>query len=171
MEVFYNGNLLKDNQFLSVSETQMEADIKLNVEPNKLYTLVLYDPDAVSGTYIHWTKVNITNNDIKTGNIIIPYKGPAPPPKTGKHHYIFNLYEQNGENKMCPLEQRAVNLNDLKNILGVYDPVYRIQFISENANGGKRRNRNKTRKHTKMIRNIKTKIKRKLRKNIKTRKY
>jgi phosphatidylethanolamine-binding protein (PEBP) family uncharacterized protein len=106
---------------------------------------------------------------MKTGNIIIPYKGPAPPPRTGKHRYIFNLYEQNGENIINPLEERAVNLNDLKNILGVYEPVYRIQFISENANGGKRRN--KTRKHTKMIRNIKTKIKRKIRKNMKTRKY
>ncbi len=169
MEVFYNGNLLKDNQFLSVSETQVEPEIKLNVNPSKLYTLVLYDPDAVLGTYIHWIKVNITNNDMKTGNIIIPYKGPAPPPRTGKHRYIFNLYEQNGENIINPLEERAVNLNDLKNILGVYEPVYRIQFISENANGGKRINR--TRKHTKMIRNIRTKINRKIRKNRKTRKY
>ena len=166
MEVFYNGESLKDNQFLSVSETQVEPEIKLNVNPNKLYTLVLYDPDAVVGTYIHWTKANITNNDIKTGNIIIPYKGPAPPPKTGKHHYIFNLYEQNGENKMSRLEQRAIELNDFTNILAVHEPVYRIQFISENANGVKRINR--TRKYRKMIRNIRTKINKKIRKNRKT---
>ena len=166
MEVFYNVNELKDGEFLSVSETQMEPEIKLNVNPNKLYTLVLYDPDAVGGTYIHWIKANITNNDMKTGNIIIPYKGPAPPPRTGKHHYIFNLYEQNGENKMIPLEEKVIELNDFKNILGVDEPLYRIQFISENKRGGKRIN--KTRKHTKMIRNIKTKIKRKIRKNRKT---
>jgi phosphatidylethanolamine-binding protein (PEBP) family uncharacterized protein len=165
MEVFYNGNILKDGQFLSVSETQLEPEIKLNVDTTKLYTLVLYDPDAITGTYIHWTKANITNNDIKSGNIIIPYKGPAPPPRTGKHRYIFNLYEQNGDNKLSPLEKRAVNLNDLKNKLGVNEPIYKIQFISENVSGGKRRN--KTRKQTKMIRTIN----RKIRKNRKTRKY
>jgi phosphatidylethanolamine-binding protein (PEBP) family uncharacterized protein len=142
MEVFYNGNILKDNQFLTVSESQVEPEITLNVNSNKLYTLILYDPDAVGGTYIHWTKTNITNNDIKTGNTIIPYKGPAPPPKTGKHHYIFNLYEQNAVNKMLPLEQRVFELNDLENKLQVNNPIYKIQFISANESGGKKSKRN-----------------------------
>jgi len=114
MEIFYNGNMLKNNQFLSVFETQLEPEIKLDTIPNKLYTLLLYDPDAVGGTYIHWLKTNITNNDIKTGNIIIPYKGPAPPPKTGKHRYIFNLYQQNGENKLTSLERKVIELTKLK---------------------------------------------------------
>jgi phosphatidylethanolamine-binding protein (PEBP) family uncharacterized protein len=142
MEVFYNGKLLKDNKFLRVYETQSEPHITLNVDPNKLYTLVLYDPDAVSGTYIHWIKANITNNDMRTGNIIIPYKGPAPPPKTGKHHYIFNLYEQNGENKTGMLEEKVFELNKLENKLGVKELVYKIQFISENESGGNERGSN-----------------------------
>lgn len=136
MEVSYNGNILKDNQFLRVSETQSEPHIKLNVDANKLYTLIFYDPDAVSGTYIHWIKANITNNDMTTGNIIIPYKGPAPPPKTGKHHYIFNLYQQNGENKTGLLEEKVFELNELQNKLGVHELVYQIQFISQNESGG-----------------------------------
>jgi hypothetical protein len=178
MEVFYNRNILKDNQFLSVSETQVEPYIKLNVEPNKLYTLVLYDPDAISGTYIHWIKANITNNNMKTGNIIIPYKGPAPPPKTGKHRYIFNLYEQNGENKMRPLEEKVIELNELENKLGVTCPMHKIQFISENINGGnesgvKRRRINiKTRRHKNGRRKMKTRrninLKKKTIKNMKT---
>jgi len=146
MEVFYNGNILKDGQFLTVSETQIEPEIKLNIDANKLYTLVVYDPDAINGTYIHWTKTNITNNDIKTGNIIIPYKGPAPPPKTGKHHYIFNLYQQNAVNKMLPLEERAFELNELENKLQVNNPIYKIQFISANESGGKKSKRNRRKK-------------------------
>jgi len=146
MEVFYNGNILKDGQFLTVSESQMEPEIKLNIDANKLYTLVVYDPDAINGTYIHWTKTNITNNDIKTGNIIIPYKGPAPPPKTGKHHYIFNLYQQNAVNKMLPLEERAFELNELENKLQVNNPIYKIQFISANESGGKKSKRNRRKK-------------------------
>ena len=161
MEVFYNGKLLKDDQFLRVSETQTEPHITLNVDPNKLYTLVLYDPDAVGGTYIHWIKANITNNDMRTGNIIIPYKGPAPPPKTGKHHYIFNLYEQNGENKTGVLEEKVFELNNLENKLGVKELVYKIQFISQNESGGnegviKRTRRNK-RQRRKSRKNKKTK--------------
>jgi phosphatidylethanolamine-binding protein (PEBP) family uncharacterized protein len=166
MEVFYNGNLLKNGEFLSVSETQLEPDIKLNSNPNKLYTLVLYDPDAISGTYIHWIKGNITNNDMKTGNIIIPYKGPAPPPKTGKHHYIFNLYEQNEENKMSPLEEKVIELNELENKLGVNKPIYEIKFISENAIGGKRTRKNKTGQ-----RKMKTRKNKRIRRNMKTKRY
>jgi hypothetical protein len=160
MEVFYNGNILKDGQFLSVYESQAEPEIKLNVNPNKLYTLVLYDPDAINGTYIHWVKVNITNNDMKTGNIIIPYKGPAPPPKTGKHHYIFNLYEQNGENKMIPLEEKVIEINELENKLGVTNLIYQIAFISENISGGKKTRRNiKKRKNKRTRKNRQRKIK------------
>lgn len=158
MEVFYNGNILKDNQFLTVSESQVEPEIKINVDPSKLYTLVLYDPDAINGTYIHWTKTNITHNDIKTGNIIIPYKGPAPPPKTGKHHYIFNLYQQNAVNKMLPLEQRVFELNELENKLQVNNPIYKIQFISANESGGKKSKRNRrTKLKSRKIRKTKRK--------------
>jgi phosphatidylethanolamine-binding protein (PEBP) family uncharacterized protein len=166
MEVFYNGKLLKDNKFLRVYETQTEPHITLNVDPNKLYTLVLYDPDAVGGTYIHWIKANITNNDMRTGNIIIPYKGPAPPPKTGKHHYIFNLYEQNGENKTGVLEEKVFELNKLENKLGVKEIVYKIQFISENESGGNERGVKRTRRNKRQRR--KTRKTRKTRKNKKT---
>jgi phosphatidylethanolamine-binding protein (PEBP) family uncharacterized protein len=155
MEVFYNGNLLKDGQFFRISETQVEPEIKLNVDTNKLYTLILYDPDAVSGTYIHWIKVNITNNDMKTGNIIIPYKGPAPPPKTGKHRYIFNLYEQNGENKIIPLERKVIELNELENKLKIHNPIYKIKFISENKSGGKKYRTKKNKKYRKTRKNKK----------------
>ena len=141
MEVFYNGKIIKNNQFLKVSETQIEPEIKLNMEENKLYTLIFYDPDAVAGgTYIHWTIVNITNNDIKTGNIIIPYKGPSPPMKTGKHHYIFNLYEQNGENK---INKKQIEINQE---IEVKTPIYEIEFISENEVGGRKQKKSKKRK-------------------------
>lgn len=155
MEVFYNGNMLKNNQFLSVSETQVEPGIKLTTNPNKLYILILYDPDAVGGIYIHWLKTNVTNNDIKTGNVIIPYKGPAPPPKTGKHRYIFNLYEQNGENKIISIERKVIELRDLKNKLKLDDPIYKIKFISENESGGSRTRNKKLRKQSKKNRKTK----------------
>lgn len=154
MEVFYNGNLIKDNEFLKLTDTQIEPQIKLNVNPNSLYTLIVYDPDAIVGNYIHWIIVNITNNDIKTGNILIPYKGPSPPPKTGKHHYIFELYKQNRENKLVNITERTMPINLLRNKLEISIPIYITKFISENKNGGKKtktkiKKNKKTRKNKK----------------------
>jgi phosphatidylethanolamine-binding protein (PEBP) family uncharacterized protein len=150
MEVSYKKTI-KHDEILKVSETQIEPKIKLNVDPNNLYTLILYDPDAVGGTHIHWVKVNITNNDINTGNIIIPYKGPAPPPKSGKHRYIFNLYKQTGECKINPINERVMGISNLKKMLNLDKPIFKIKFISENESGGKKsKSKNKTKRNNKL---------------------
>jgi len=154
MEVFYNEKIVKNNDFLRVSETQIEPEIKLNVNPNKFYTLIFYDPDAVGGTHIHLAKNNITSNDIKTGNTIIPYKGPAPPPKTGKHHYIFNLYEQVRENNIVSIDKRQIEIDDLENTLKVSNPIFEIGFISENESGGRKRKRKTKRKRNRKIKRV-----------------
>ena len=147
MEIYYNNQLLKNNQFLKVSQTQTEPKIKLNVEPNYFYTLIIHDPDAIGGTYIHWAIINITNNDVKTGNIIMPYKGPSPPPGTGKHRYIFSLYEQSGEeNNVDQIEERVIKIENLENMLKVDNPIFETKFISENESGGRKRRKTKRRK-------------------------
>lgn len=145
MEVYFNGKLMKNNEFLKVSQTQSEPKIQLNIIPNELYTLILYDPDAVGGTHIHWTIINITNNDIKTGNIIIPYKGPSPPPKSGKHHYIFSLYKQNKVKNIKPMEERVIDIEDFESILKIDKPIFETKFISENESGGRKRRKTKRR--------------------------
>ena len=153
MEVYYNGKLMKDGEFLKVSETQVEPEIKLNKSQNNIYTLILYDPDAVGGTHIHWSIINISSNDIKTGNIIIPYKGPAPPPKSGKHHYNFCLYKQNRENNIEPIDKIQIEIDDLENMLKVGEPIFETKFISENESGGrKRKSKTKRRKNKKLKR-------------------
>ncbi|RCH91511.1 Phosphatidylethanolamine-binding protein 4 [Rhizopus azygosporus] len=65
------------------------------------YTLLLIDPDAPSkqdpkwGPYRHWVVVNIPGSaDFMAANQLTSYMGPAPPPKTGDHRYIFLLYKQ-----------------------------------------------------------------------------
>lgn len=77
------------------------------LKPDTTYTLVLTDPDATSRSdptmsqYLHWIATNITlapspaeNKNIAFSPIydeLIPYRGPAPPPKTGYHRYTFVL--------------------------------------------------------------------------------
>jgi phosphatidylethanolamine-binding protein (PEBP) family uncharacterized protein len=149
MDVIYKNRLINNNDFLKVLDTQLEPNINFNFNPNNLYSLIFYDPDAVNGTHIHWVLVNITNNDIKTGNIIIPYKGPAPPPNTGNHRYIFELYEQNRENKLEKINDRIFSINEIRNKLNVKNPIFKIQFISKNESGGKKRKRKTNKKNIK----------------------
>ena len=69
--------------------------------------LVVDDPNAVHGTYIHWIVVGIPPGSGSTGDgqtpgggISLPnsagqagYSGPCPPAGTGVHHYRFTLYQ------------------------------------------------------------------------------
>ena len=69
--------------------------------------LVVDDPDAVNGVFVHWIVVGIppgsgsvADGQSPAGGIALPntagdpaYKGPCPPAGTGIHHYRFTLYQ------------------------------------------------------------------------------
>ena len=69
--------------------------------------LVVDDPDAVRGPYIHWIVIGIPPGSGSTGDGQTPaggnslpntagqptYTGPCPPGGTGVHHYRFTLYQ------------------------------------------------------------------------------
>ena len=144
MEVFYNSKFVTNNEFLKPSETQIKPEVKYSFENNKLYTLLMHDPDSVYGNRFHWIVTNIIN-DVKNGEDVLLYTGPAPPPKTGTHRYIFELYEQIKRNDV-KIEERNISMNFVKQILNIRDPVSTFHFISRNESGGRR---TKTRSRTK----------------------
>ena len=145
MEIYYNNKLVNNNEFLKPSETQSKPQIKYSFENNKLYTLLMYDPDSIHGNRFHWIAINIVN-DIKNGNDLLSYTGPAPPPKTGTHHYIFELYEQDGNIDM-KLEERNISMDFVKKMLNIAgEPISVLHFISKNQSGGKRKKRTKRKK-------------------------
>jgi phosphatidylethanolamine-binding protein (PEBP) family uncharacterized protein len=141
MEVYYNNKLLNNNEILKPSETQVKPQIKYRFENNKLYTLLMRDPDSIYGNRFHWIAINIVN-DIKNGDDLLSYTGPAPPPKTGMHHYIFELYEQDRSIDM-KLEERNIPMDFVKKKLNIGEPISVIQFVSKNQSGGKRKKRTK----------------------------
>lgn len=69
--------------------------------------LVVDDPDAVNGLFVHWIVVGIAPGSGSTADGQTPagatslpntagqpaYKGPCPPAGTGVHHYRFTLYQ------------------------------------------------------------------------------
>lgn len=87
---------------------------ELQVESEDRFTLVLTDPDAPKrgdktwSEFAHWIVADLPLNpnnaslkellstilDFSKGRTLLPYVGPAPPEKTGKHRYVFLLYKQ-----------------------------------------------------------------------------
>lgn len=162
MEVFYNNKIVNNNELLKPSETQTKPQIKYSFENNKLYTLLMHDPDSVYGNRLHWIVVNISD-DIKNGLDLLSYTGPAPPPKTGIHRYIFELYEQD-RNIDVSLEERNIPMEVVKNKLNIGEPISVIHFISKNESGGRRtkttRSKTKRNRHQKKIRTRRNRSKR-----------
>ena len=147
MEVYYNNKLVNNNEFLKPSDTQVKPQIKYPFENNKFYTLLMRDPDSIHGNRFHWIAINIVN-DIKNADDLLSYTGPAPPPKTGMHHYIFELYEQDVSIDV-KLEERNIPMNFVKKMLNIGEPVSVVQFISKNQSGGKRKKRTKRKRTNK----------------------
>lgn len=80
----------------------------------KSLALIMDDPDAPGGTFIHWLvwnldpdKSGIPEDDLHSGAAVGTnslnmqmYTGPCPP--TGRHRYFFKLYALDGELELEP---------------------------------------------------------------------
>ncbi|RLV95247.1 Carboxypeptidase Y inhibitor [Spathaspora sp. JA1] len=99
---------------LTLNSPTQDGKIESITETDK-FILVLTDPDAPSNSdhkwseYLHWlvTDLQLTTGsqakegeqishqiEVSQGRELVPYMGPGPPPKTGKHRYVFLLYKQ-----------------------------------------------------------------------------
>lgn len=71
--------------------------------------VVVDDPDAPGGSFIHWTVWNLDSSDtLESGNVppdavqgnndagSLGWTGPCPPPGDGPHTYAFSLFEVTG---------------------------------------------------------------------------
>ncbi|GAA5891035.1 hypothetical protein JCM6882_006395 [Rhodosporidiobolus microsporus] len=83
-------------------ETQDEPEITFQAAPGKpdsKYTIVLADPDAPSkednkwSPFLHFALADVVPGQA-AGQTLVKYMGPAPPPKTGRHRYVFLVYQQ-----------------------------------------------------------------------------
>lgn len=117
----------------------------------------MYDPDAPSGTHIHWVVVNISGiglNLDSRGTTVCDYKGPSPPPGN-PHRYIFLLYKQTQqtdggeitkdviESLKTKLNQsRIMNIGDLLSPLHLSDLAASVTFMSQ-TKGGRKEEREK----------------------------
>lgn len=133
MEIYYSNKMVKQN-FISPLESAKQPLVRYPVDSNSFYTLILYDPNAVTSTgyYIHWVITNIPGNSIKNGDTVLSYTGPHPPKNSGIHHYIFSLYKQrsNFSHVLNPLRTECIHSVLSKLNLNLRTPIYADYFLS-----------------------------------------
>lgn len=128
MEVTY-GTFTANNQTVQESQASSVPNIKLY--PFRYSTLVMYDPDSVATranrtsfaskdpdatvpSYLHYLVINIKNGDIVSGDVIVPYVGPTPPPGSGTHRYIFEQLEQTSPFNIAGPERSKFDISNFK---------------------------------------------------------
>lgn len=153
MNIQYNHEIVINN-FFTPEQTQDTPIISFKgLVTNKLYTLIMSDPNAVGGNRIHWLVVNISDSNLNNGKILLGYKGPTPPKDSGMHNYIFSLYEQAEPILLDTMteDERQIDLNNLLEQLGLNQvkPTYTVKFQSNNSfkKGGKRKGKTLRRKN------------------------
>lgn len=144
-------NFTKNNKILRkyICKNHGGNNISPTLSWNKIsgvisYALILEDPDAVIGNFVHWYLPFIDSSINKIDNLEklkdkkksknphqkfriihgknsldeIGYHGPCAPPNSGTHRYIFNLYALDGKldfNETSNLQIKSSN--EFENIL------------------------------------------------------
>jgi hypothetical protein len=155
MEVIYNNNTpVQNGQYLKVFETQTPPQIKLSSNIIRPYVIVMYDPDAVGGTYLHWIKGSEKD--------FLSYKGPSPPPNTGEHHYVFEFYMK-PDDFHPNVEERTIrnSIEESKAAWGLHGkPLHTVSFTVKSPTSGGKKSKTKKTKRTKTKRTKTKKTKR-----------
>ena len=113
-------------QRLSCEGEDVSPSLRWEYPPDGTAHLALTceDPDAPSGTFVHWLmwNVNPSTRAIRNGEVPaearqgrndfgrIGYGGPCPPPGHGVHHYHFTIYALS---ELIDLEEGAT-IDDLR---------------------------------------------------------
>ena len=94
LDISYDGVPVQPT--MELSKVQNAPSIK--ILDKGLHTLLLVDPDASAGTWLHWMLINNTDQ-------VVSYYPPTPPAGSGPHRYTFILYKQQGP--LVGLTQRS----------------------------------------------------------------
>ena len=94
IRIMFGAQEVRNGQVVPLEQAQQPFSFLIDGNPNDLYTVMIYDPDAVVPDYIHYFILNVKNSDPGKGNILYSYQPAAPPPGTGQHRYIVLVCKQ-----------------------------------------------------------------------------
>lgn len=93
------------------SETLMQPIVSWTSEPGKVYTVLMWDPDAPEASWIHLFVINTPSANLSKGQTLLSYTPPSPP--SGTHRYFVTVYEQLQKITLSPPEERGnFDVND-----------------------------------------------------------
>lgn len=130
MRLFIDNVQLSPSITLSLSKF-LSLGITWEADPEKLYTLMVYDIHAPQGIYLHFLVTNIPGNDITKGNVLASLQ--QADPATGVHNYYFDIYEQS---KFIRPVQHSIRTNFNVNTFAVRNSLQLIDrdIIAGDAN-------------------------------------
>ena len=89
--VAFQGKEAKGN-LRARSETLVQPIVSWNAVPDKLYTVLMWDPDAPASSWIHLFVINTPSANLTQGQTLLAYEPPTPP--SGTHRYFVSVYQQ-----------------------------------------------------------------------------
>lgn len=110
LELSINNAGIPPNEFFP-TPSLVDLQVVWNPIPATFYTLAIYDVDAPGSTadtpYLHLLVINIPGMDILSGNPLAEWLLPYPPPGSGLHRYVVNLYQQSDRIFDFPIRNRS----------------------------------------------------------------
>jgi len=95
-----------------LSETQTTPLISW-IQTPPLKTILCWDPDAPAKSWVHLLYINCKGADPSSGKEVFSWNPPSPPEGTGRHRYLFSLYEQPGPIEITLSERGNVAVEEL----------------------------------------------------------
>ena len=131
MALYLNNNLVTttdDQRLVSKSDSKGTIYITWTAQPEDLYMVIMYDINAVAAPYVHLLAINVPGNDINKGLVIHSYQSPSPPPGTGRHVYIIDIYKQ--YSRLSPKSKQSRSYFDISSFVSTLNvtPIARLSF-------------------------------------------
>jgi phosphatidylethanolamine-binding protein (PEBP) family uncharacterized protein len=104
ISVYFQGKEAKGN-VKPRNQTLLLPTVSWTTVPDTLYTLLIWDPDAPSPSYIHLLAINLRSSNLSTGQTLLSYEPPTPP--SGIHRYYTTVYQQKGLIDLPAPKERA----------------------------------------------------------------
>lgn len=105
LTVYLNGQIVHYNEILPFEKTQFEPKLRFTIPPDKYYSIIMIDPDAVfhknnkDESYLHLLIMNNTE-------VIVDFHPPTPPVDSGLHRYYIHLLKQPNKIKIDSIPNR-----------------------------------------------------------------
>jgi|SRR5579871_3935603 len=117
-----------DQKLISKNDSQGSIKISWPYQAGDLFTVIVYDINSRNPSYVHLLAINVPNNDISKGLTILSYESPNPPPGTGRHIYIVDIYKQSERLSLTSSRSRdRFDVNTFASSLGL-NHIGRLSF-------------------------------------------